>query len=135
MLNTSDQRGDVNVTFEKDFTYELCFTTLNNPTGHMVLEFPRLKSNTISSKYDVNDGVTMLQQLAQEIESAEETVHETLSRLSVYDTVYNEMEETLYSSFLIKALVILVVCALQCWIFVSMVGKKAFEYKRVSIPI
>ncbi len=126
---------DIDVSFQKDFTYELCFYSLGYPSSHIVLEFPAQRANAISSSYDVNQGVTLLSALAQEIQSTEEVVHETLSRLSVYDSVYNEMEETLYSSFLIKALVIIIICGLQCWIFVKMVGKKAFEYKKVSIPI
>ena len=77
----------------------------------------------------------MIRSLAAEVTKTSENVNEVISRTVVFDRVYDEMETSLHHSLLIKGGVLLLVCVLQGWVFMSMIGKKVFEYTRISIPI
>ena len=131
--NASD--GQFKYTFEKGKNYELCFENVAGIKKHVFFEFPLQISTAIGTASEVGEGVTLLKQLALDIEQTAQTVRETLSKTTVYDMVYDEMESSLIGSLLLKGLVLLIICGLQCWLFVRMVGKKVLEYKRVSIPI
>ena len=84
---------------------------------------------------EINEGVSAIEYLGEEIERTAQTVKESIEKTSIFDHVYDDMETYLYASFFIKAFVLLVVCSLQCWLFMKLMGKKVLEYKRVSIPI
>lgn len=135
-LKNARGSDSIKTTFAKGYEYEVCFTSNGgSSTKHVFFEFPLQNKDAIGSKSDLGEGVTLLQSLATEIQKTGDSVKETISKTSIFDLVYDEMEKTLYSAFFLKAGILLIICGLQCWIFMKMVGKKALEYKRVSIPI
>lgn len=134
-LGSAVSNGQIDYEFEKNITYEMCLHSIGPTPKHVFLEFPFQVYTAIGTSNEINDGVSLLKTLATEIQNTDQVVQETISRTAIHDQIYSEMETTLYTSFFVKAVVILLVCVLQCWIFMRMVGKKTFEYKRVSIPI
>lgn len=134
-LKDARASDSIRANFDKGFSYELCFESAGSSTKHLFFNFPIQNYNAIGSSTELGEGVVLLQTLAIEIQKTGEAVKDTISRTVVFDQVYDDMERVLYSSFFMKAGVLLVVCGLQCWIFMKMVGKKTLEYRRVSIPI
>ena len=134
-LNSSQHNSQISITFEREKTYELCFINQGTSKQHIFFEFPLQTAEAIGSATEVGEGVSILQALGIEIEQTAETVKEAISKTNVFDEVYDEMESTLYASFFMKAGVLIIVCSLQCWLFLKMIGRKTLEYKRVSIPI
>jgi hypothetical protein len=102
---------------------------------HVFLEFPSQVAHSTGSSNEINEGVSAMEYLGEEIERIAQTIKESIEKTSIFDQTYDEMESYLYASFFIKALVLLLVCSLQCWLFMRLMGKKVLEYKRVSIPI
>jgi hypothetical protein len=134
-LTVSQNKADIKHSFEKDHRYEVCFEANTDKTKHLFFEFPAIVLETTGSKSELEDGVQLLRSLATEVTRTSENVNEAVSRTVVFDRVYDEMETSLQACMLAKAAVILLVCLLQCWVFSSMIGKKVFEYTRISIPI
>ena len=134
-LNNSKTDATLSYSFKKDHIYQLCLFNEGGSKQHVFLEFPSQFAHAAGTSNEVNDGVTSIQYLGEEIERTAQTVKESIEKISIFDQTYDEMETYLYASFFIKAFVLLVVCSLQCWLFMRLMGKKVLEYKRISIPI
>lgn len=134
-LSAATNQADIKHSFEQGHTYEVCFEANTDSSKHLFFEFPTIVLEAMGSKSELEDGIQMLHALAAEVTRTSENVNEAVSRTLVFDKVYDEMEASLQASQLVKAAVLLLVCALQCWLFASMIGKKVFEYTRISIPI
>lgn len=122
-------------TFKQGHHYMLCLQNDGSSKQHVFLEFTSQIAGSAGGKTEIADGVSSIQYLGEEIERTAQTVKESIEKTSIFDQTYDEMESYLYASFFIKAFVLLVVCSLQCWLFMRLMGKKTLEYKRVSIPI
>lgn len=127
--------GEIKHTFIENLTYELCFTSIGSTSKHIFFEFPLQNLDNIGTAQELGEGVLLLKGLSNEIQKASEAIKETLSKTTVFDEIYNEMETTLYTTFFLKGLIVLIICILQCCLFVKMIGTKTQEYKRISIPI
>lgn len=134
-LNQTNPHAQLTFTFKKDHMYELCIFNEGSSKNHVFLEFPSQHESSIGSSTEINEGVSAIQYLGEEIERTAQTVKESIEKTAVFDQTYDDMETFLYASFFIKAAVLLLVCTLQCWLFMKLMGKKTLEYKRVSIPI
>ena len=134
-LTVSTNQADVKHTFEQEHGYEVCFEANTDKPKHLFFEFPTIVMEATGTKSELEDGVHLIRTLAAEVTRTSENVNEAVSRTVVFDRVYDEMESSLQVCMLTKAVVILLVCVLQCWVFSSMIGRKVFEYTRISIPI
>ena len=134
-LTASTNQASIKHSFEQQHTYEVCFEANTDRTKHLFFEFPSITLEEMGSKAELEDGVQLLRSLAAEVTRTSENVNEAVSRTLVFDKVFDELESSLQRSQLLKGAVLLLVCALQCWLFASMIGKKVFEYTRISIPI
>ena len=134
-LNSSKSDATLSTTFKKEHLYMLCLFNEGTSKQHVFLEFPQQAANATGTSGEINEGVSAIEYLGEEIERTAQTVKESIEKTSIFDHVYDDMETYLYASFFIKAFVLLVVCSLQCWLFMKLMGKKVLEYKRVSIPI
>lgn len=134
-LNSTKTDATITTTFKKDMLYKLCLFNEGASKQHVFLEFPSQAGHAAGTTSEINDGVTAIEYLGEEIERTAQVVKESIERTSIFDQTYDDMETYLYASFFIKAFVLLVVCSLQCWLFMRLMGKKVLEYKRVSIPI
>lgn len=134
-LNNSKVDATISYTFKAEHLYKLCFFNEGSSKQHVFVEFPTQFAHAAGTSGEVNEGVNSIQYLGEEIERTAETVKESIEKTAIFDQTYDEMETYLYASFFIKAFVLLVVCSLQCWLFMRLMGKKVLEYKRVSIPI
>lgn len=134
-LNATKNEATVEIAFAKETTYMFCMENQGNQKQHTFFEFPLQNSETIGSSTQLNEGVNALQFLGKEISQTAEVVKEAIEKMAVIDETYSEMEDSMYLSFAIKASVLFLVCVLQCWLFMRMIGKKTIEYKKVSIPI
>ena len=134
-MNNTKSESQITHTFEKDYSYQLCLTNKGSSKQHVFLDFPIQASHSIGTSNEINEGVTAIQFLSEEIEKTAQTVKESIQKTMVFDITYDEMESSLYASFFVKATIVILICALQCWLFMKLMGKKTIEYKRVSIPI
>jgi hypothetical protein len=134
-LSIAHNHVEIKHTFEQNHTYEICLEPNSDKTKSVFFEFPTITMESMGSKSELEDGIQMIRSLAAEVTKTSENVNEVISRTVVFDRVYDEMETSLHHSLLIKGGVLLLVCVLQGWVFMSMIGKKVFEYTRISIPI
>lgn len=134
-MNSTKATATIEIEFERETTYTVCIKNDGPLRQHLFFEFPRQSLGTIGSGNQLTEGVSSLQYLSQEIDQAAEVVKGSIEKMTIFDGAYDEMETNLYASFFIKALVLIIVCTMQCWLFMRMLGKKTIEYKRVSIAI
>lgn len=135
-LDSSDSKGEIKATFEHGKTYTLCFRSADSGRKNVFFEFPLQKSLAVSNAKELGEGVQLIASFAGQIQQTADSVQQTLSRTSLFDQVYNEMESTIYSTFAAKSAILLVVCALQCWIFMRMIDTSLFKYSRVgTLPL
>lgn len=134
-MNNTKTEAQITATFKKDNLYQICIFNEGTGKQHVFLEFPSQSANSSGTANEINEGVSALEYLSEEIENTAKTVKESIEKTAIFDQTYDDMETNLYASFFIKAAVLIVVCSLQCWLFMKLMGKKTLEYKRVSIPI
>lgn len=134
-MNSVKNSTTVEVEFERQTTYTLCMKNDGVLRQHVFFEFPMQNPDATASGHQLTEGVSTLQYLSQEIDQAAQVVKGSIEKMTIFDGAYDEMETNLYASFFIKALVLIIVCTMQCWLFMRMLGKKTIEYKRVSIAI
>ena len=134
-LNSTKSTSDIELQFESGQSYIFCLTNLGTEKQHVYFDFPLVNAEATGSKFQIDEGVRALEALGQEIDQASQTVRESIEKTTIFDATYDDMETSLYGSLFIKALVLIVVCAMQCCLFMRMLGKKTIEYKRVAMPI
>jgi hypothetical protein len=134
-LNSTKTSTTIELEFQRLTTYTLCMKNEGSQKQHAFFEFPLRYSDTIGSGTQLNEGVSALQFLSQEIDQTAQVVRESIEKTTVFDATYDDMETNLYASLFIKVMVLIIVCSMQCWLFMRMLGKKTIEYKRVDIPI
>ena len=135
ILTDTIYKNEIEFDMKQKKSYELCFSTDSPKELHVFFEFPVIIMESTSSPTEVFDGAQIIRQLAVEIERTGDNVKEVISSTLIFDSESDKLETNLYSRIILKTIVLFLVCGLQCWIFMKMIGKKVFEYTRVSIPI
>ena len=131
-LDASESKGEIKATFEHGKTYSLCFRSADSGRKNVFFEFPLQSSRAVASSKELGEGVQLIASFAGQIQQTADAVQQALSRTTLFDRVYNEMESAIYSTFAAKAAIVLAVCALQCWLFVRMIDTSLFRYSRVA---
>ena len=135
-LDSSQSKGEIKAKFEHEKTYSLCFRSSDSGRKNVFFEFPLQTSQAVGNSKELGEGVQVIQSLSAQIQMTADTVQQTLSRTSLFDKVYNEMETNIYASFTVKTAILLGVCILQCWIFMRMIDTSLFKYSRVgTLPL
>ena len=130
---SNSSRGEIETTLQNGTAYSLCITSKTSGIKYVEFDFGGKKDpHTAGSKREVDEGADAVEQLCEDLEYVSGVVKDTLSKSSIFDTVYDRMEFIIYASIVAKSLIVFVVCCLQLYLFMKMVNTNQKIYSYIS---